>query len=276
MTPEHVGPGTAAAVLALLALPAVAAYLAAATRLRRRGDAWPRARDAACAAGGTAWAWAVLGGTPPGGGPFTAHMAQHLVTGMAAPLLLVLARPLTLALRALRPGGVRRRLLAVAHSRPAAWAAFPPLAAALDLGGLWLLHRTGLFAALHHRPLPHAAVHAHALAAGALFTFAVCQLDPVRHRWSPAVRGTTLLAAGTAHAVLAKSLYATPPPGTAFAAADLHTGARLLYYGGDLVELALAAVLAVQWYTATGRAHRAARRVRAAGGGVRDVAGTGC
>ncbi|MEU4547095.1 hypothetical protein [Nonomuraea dietziae] len=34
-----------------------------------------------------------------------------------------------------------------------------------------------------------------------------------------------------------------------------------MYYGGDLVELGLAAVLAVQWYAVAGRAHaRALRR----------------
>ncbi|MBC7272356.1 MAG: cytochrome c oxidase assembly protein, partial [Streptomyces sp.] len=76
----------------------------------------------------------------------------------------------------------------------------------------------------------------------------------VRHRWSLAVRGPALLAVGAGHAVLAKSLYAAPPPGTAFTTIDLHTGAQLMYYGGDLVEISLAAVLAVQWYTTTGRA----------------------
>ncbi|MER5716237.1 cytochrome c oxidase assembly protein [Streptomyces sp. NPDC002132] len=96
---------------------------------------------------------------------------------------------------------------------------------------------------------------AHMWAAGALFAFAVCQVDPVRHRWGVAVRGAALLAAGAVHSVLARSLYATPPPGTAFTDGDLHTGARLMYYGGDLVELALAVALAAQWYTATGRAH---------------------
>ncbi len=114
---------------------------------------------------------------------------------------------------------------------------------------------------MRHEPWLSAAVHAHVLAAGLLFTFSVCQLDPVRRRWSLAVRGVTLLAAGAAHAVLAKSLYATAPPGAAFTTADLHTGAQIMYYGGDLVEAALAVVLAASWYAATGRAliprHRA-------------------
>ncbi|MGW7099717.1 hypothetical protein [Streptomyces sp. NPDC054838] len=51
-----------------------------------------------------------------------------------------------------------------------------------------------------------------------------------------------------------------PPPGTAFTSADLQGGAQLMYYGGDIAEIALATVLAAQWYTATGRARRRARR----------------
>ncbi|MGW5973428.1 cytochrome c oxidase assembly protein [Streptomyces sp. NPDC055186] len=143
-------------------------------------------------------------------------------------------------LRALAPGPARRGLPAVAHSRAVGLLTFPPAAALLDLGGLWVLYRTPLFSLTQREPWLHTLVHAHVVAAGLLFTCTVCQSDPVRRRWGVAVRGPTLLAAGAAHAVLAKSLYASPPPGTAFTAADLHTGAQVMYYGGDLVEVALA------------------------------------
>lgn len=264
MTLAHVhpgpdtGPGPAELVTAVAALLVAVAYLSAARRLRRRGDAWPRWRDVSFTAGGVGTAWAAVGGLP--GGPFTGHVVQHLVVGMAAPLLFVVARPLTLALRALSPGRARRFLLAVVHSRPAGRLVFPPLAALLDVGGLWLLYRTELFAAMDHQPLLHGAVHAHMTAAGLLFTVAVCHLDPLRRRWSIAVRGATLLAAGAAHGLLAKTLYALPPPGTGFTTADLRGGAQWMYYGGDAVEAALAVVLGVGWYTAGGRAR--ARRMR--------------
>ncbi|MFH9740944.1 cytochrome c oxidase assembly protein [Streptomyces roseolus] len=90
----------------------------AAARLRRRGDAWPRWRDASFGGGGIVLAWAALGPLP--GGPFTRHMALHLLAGMAAPLLLVLARPLTLVLRSLPPGRGRRGAVALGLSRPVA------------------------------------------------------------------------------------------------------------------------------------------------------------
>ncbi len=245
-------------------LAAAVVYLAAAAHVRHRGDTWSRWRDVSFVAGCSALTYVAMGPLP--GGPFTAHVTQHVVVAMAAPLLLVLARPLTLALRALSPGRPRRALLAVAHSRIAAVAVFPPLAALLDVGGLWLLYRTPLFAATDHRPLVHAVVHVHVLAAGLLFTFAVCQVDPVRRRWSPAWRGLALAGAGAAHAVLAKALYAAPPPHAVFATADLHAGAQLMYYAGDVVEVVLAAVIAVQWYRATGRAE--VRRQRRPAGAV--------
>ncbi|MFI6931856.1 cytochrome c oxidase assembly protein [Streptomyces sp. NPDC050287] len=255
---DHPGPGTTALVTAVAALLTALVYLPAAGRLRRRGDAWPRWRDGSFGAGCAGVAWATAGGLP--GGPFTGHMVQHLVVGMAAPLLLVLARPLTLALRTLAPGRARRVLLVLLHSRPVGLLAFPPLAALLDVGGLWLLYRTTLFAATAHQPLLHGVVHTHMLAAGLLFSFALCRLDPVRRRWSLAVRGPVLLAVGAAHGLLARTLYALPPPGTGFTTADLHRGAQVMYYGGDLVEAALALVLGVGWYTAGGRAR--ARQTR--------------
>ncbi|MFD5181506.1 cytochrome c oxidase assembly protein [Streptomyces sp. NPDC058372] len=178
------------------------------------------------AARSAAVTWAAVGPVP--GGPFTAHMTRHLILGMTAPLLIVLARPLTPTLRILSPGVARRGLLAFAHSRPAGWLIFPPLAALLDVGGLWLLYRTELFSAMQRRPLLHAVVHAHVLATGLLFTFAVCRLDPVRRRWGLPLRGATLLAAGAAQAVLVKILYAAPPPGATFRAADLHTGSQVM------------------------------------------------
>ncbi|MFD3327987.1 cytochrome c oxidase assembly protein [Streptomyces sp. NPDC058701] len=263
----HSGPAPGRGLTELIAVVAAVlvtvAYLGAARRLRRRGDAWPWWRDAVFCAGGFAVVWATVGPLP--GRPFTTHMVQHVIVGMAVPFLLVLARPFTLALRALAPGPARRGVIAFARSRPVAWLVFPPLAALVDVGGLWVLYRTPLIAAVRHEPWLHALVNAHVLAAGLLFTAAICQLDPVNHRWNVAVRGATLLAAGAAHGVLAKTLYSVPPPGTAFAPADLRAGAQVMYYGGDLLEAALATVVAAVWYGAGGRTQQ--RRLRRPDGG---------
>lgn len=180
--PAFVGVGPVELVTGAVSLLAAAAYLAIAARLRRRGDRWPVRRDMSFLAGA-----AVLAGAMPSvlpGGPFTAHMAHHLLGGMAAPLLLMLARPLTLALRALPPGGVRHLLVRTAHSRPVTWLLCPPVAAVLNVGGLLLLYRTTLLAGTHHQVLLHAAVHAHVLMSGILLTVSLCQLEPVRQQWN--------------------------------------------------------------------------------------------
>jgi putative membrane protein len=92
----------------------------------------------------------------------------------------------------------------------------------------------------------------------------VCQLDPLRRRYSLPLRAATLVAAAAAHGVISKTLYVTPPPDTAYDIADLQAGAQLMYYSGDVVEIATAIVLAATWYAAGGRALDRARR-RAAG-----------
>ena len=251
-------PETVAAAVGLLTL---VTYLAAVGHLRRRGDCWPMGRTGCFALGCVGLMTAVT--VPLSGQPFTAHMAQHLVIGMAAPLLLVLGRPVTLAFRSLRPGAARRLILRLVRTRVVTGLTFPPLAAAVNIAGLWLLYRTPLFAASADHTWLHGLVHLHVFSAGLLFSFAVCQLDPAAHRHGVPLRAGTLVAGAAAHAVLAKTLYGTAPPGTSFTTPDLSSAAQLMYYGGDVVEVATAAVIALQWYAAAGRTQ--ARRLRSPG-----------
>ncbi|MFG3281632.1 cytochrome c oxidase assembly protein [Streptomyces sp. NPDC048111] len=263
---QHSGaaPGAWALAAAGLALSGAVAHALAASRLRRRGDRLPRVRDL-CFGAGAALLVALCLTTPPGG-PFTAHMAQHLAVGMAAPLLLVLGRPMTLALRSLPPGG-RRRLLAVLRARPVRVVTHPVAAALLDAGGLWLLYRTPLFAVAHERAWVGVLVHGHVFAAGLLFSAVLCALDPLPRRHGLVLRSAALIGAGAAHGVLARTLYAAAPPGTAFAPDDLRAAAEFMYYGGDLVGIALAAVIGFQWYAASGRSLARERRRGARGAG---------
>lgn len=244
---------------ATAAVIAVLLYGSATTALRRRGDHWPVPRQACFVLGGTSLVVAALVPLPVG--EFSGHMVRHLIVGMSAPLLLVLGRPVTLALRTL-PSAPRRELVYLLHSRLAGWLVFPPLAAVLDVGGLWVLYRTSLFAATEHHAWLHAATHLHVLAAGLLFIASICQLDPLRRRRSLPFRAAVLVAAGAAHGILAKSLYIAAPPLIQLPVADTELGAELMYYGGDVVQMALAAVIALQWYAGTGR-ELARRRRRA-------------
>ncbi len=248
----HGGDGGGAWVQAVLALPfvvALVAYAAAAARERAHGRGWPLHRTACWSLGVVAAASGFVGpfAVPAG---FTAHMASHLVVGMLAPLLLVLGAPVTLALRTLSVTPARR-LTRLLRTMPARVLTFPVVAAVLNVGGLWALYRTPLFGLMQQSMLVHLLVTAHVLAAGYLFTFSIVGLDPSPHRAGFVLRAGVLVAALAAHGILAKTLYAAPPPGVP--APEAQAGAQLMFTGGDLVDLAVLALLCGQWYHATGR-----------------------
>jgi putative membrane protein len=184
----------------------------------------------------------------PVGSGFVAHMAVHLLLGMLAPLLLVLAAPGTLALRSLSVVPARR-LSAVLRSVPVRVLTHPVPAALLNVGGLWLLYASPVYEAMHANPLLLVAVHLHVFAAGYLFTVSIAGPDPAPHRPSHAIRAAVLVAAVAAHAVLAKYLYAHPPAGVS--AGEAAAGSQLMYYGGDAVEMALMVALGAAWYRST-------------------------
>ncbi|SFU00501.1 putative membrane protein [Geodermatophilus amargosae] len=226
-------------VLLALLLAAAAAYVAATWRCR---SPWPLARSAAWLAGLAAAAVAVAG---PGAAhaDMHAHMAAHLLLGMVAPVLFVLAAPVTLALRALPPPAARR-LSRLLRTAPARWATDPLVAVPVNAAGLWLLYGTGLHTAVAHRPALAALVWLHLLLSGYLATAAVLAVDPAPHRRPVAVRALALAGGAAAHDVLAKVLYAHPPAGTVGA----EEGARLMYDGGTVVTLVTAALLWRRWY----------------------------
>lgn len=179
---------------------------------------------------------------------FVAHMTGHLLLGMLAPILLVLGAPITLSLRALSVARSRQcvRLL----SRPAfAFVAHPVTAAVLNMGGLVVLYTTDLYRIMHEHALVHILVHGHVLLAGYLFTAAMIGLDPVIHRPSYLYRAVVLVLAMGVHSTLAKSLYASPPPGVPTDQAQ--AGSMLMYYGGDAVDLVLIVIFCAQWFRAT-------------------------
>jgi putative membrane protein len=160
---------TAAAVCAV--------YLAGARRVRA---GWPARRTAAFLAGVGAALVAVDSGLERFDDRLlSAHMAQHMLLLLAAPLLMLIGRPLELALRAL----------------PARWR--PPLARALRrlagatrplvcLGGfavvVGLTHLPGFYGATLVHPALHDAEHALYLVAGGLMWWPILDGDPVPRR----------------------------------------------------------------------------------------------
>jgi putative membrane protein len=95
---------------------------------------------------------------------FPVHVAQHLLRH-AAPLLLAVSAPVTLALRTL-PGRPRRVLLRVLHGGPTAAMFRPVTILVLAIGGLCGFYLTEMYAAAERSTLLHAAVHLHMFLAG--------------------------------------------------------------------------------------------------------------
>ncbi|WP_203138845.1 cytochrome c oxidase assembly protein [Microbacterium sp. JZ31] len=245
------GAGTLDLILLGLAALAVVAYASGMVTSRRQGRAWPTDRLGLWAVGIAAAAATVVGPlAEKAHDDFMTHMAAHLSGGMIAPLLLVLAAPVTLALRTLHVTPARRisRLL---RSAPARFIAHPVTAGVLSAGGLWVLYLTPLFEAMQAIPLLHVIVQAHLLITGYIFTAAIIGLDPAPHAPSRMLRAVVLVLSMASHAVLAKYLYANPPAGVAVPAA--HDGAQLMYYGGALIEVVIVIIFCAQWYRETGR-----------------------
>ncbi|WP_241175856.1 cytochrome c oxidase assembly protein [Modestobacter sp. KNN46-3] len=227
------------AVWALVLVPA-ALYLAGVGRSR---SPWPVGRTAAWLAGLGCLAVALTGPLAATHGDLRAHMAAHLLLGMVAPVLLVLARPSTLLLRAL-PTPAARRVSRGFRTAPVRVLTDPFVATGLNAAGLWLLYGTGLLTAMLHSPGLHLLVSVHVLLTGWLATAAVLALDPIGHRRGVVARAVALAAGAAAHDVLAKALYAAPPAGVTGAEA----GAQLMYHGGTVVHVLVAALLWRQWY----------------------------
>lgn len=211
-----------------------------------RGRPWPHRRSLAWTSGTFAAVAAVAGPVAAAAEhDFVAHMAAHLLLGMLAPVLLVLGAPVTLLLRSL-PVRAARRLSRVLAGRAARILSEPVVAALLDVGGLWLLYRSGLYSTMHHHAWLRILVHLHLLGAGYLFTVSMVSVDPLPHRRSFRHRGVILILALAAHDILAKDLYARPPAGAGPLEAE--RGAMLMYYGGDVADVLLAVLLCARWY----------------------------
>ncbi len=245
-----------ASVITPVALPAVL-YAGGRWRLHRRGVRWPISRDVAFTGGLVCIVAALISPIGAADEYFPAHVAQHLLLGVLAPLGIAMAAPVTLALRC-SPLPLRRMLTAILGSRAVHRLSWAPVGAALSIGLMWPLYLTGLYRLSLAHPLLHDAIHAHMFLSGCLFTFAMIGPDPMPGRGSRRTRLVTLFLAFAAHDILSKYLYvhaadlATAHPGIG-SAASWQLGAQWMWYGGDISDLALAVLFLAGWYTATGR-----------------------
>ncbi len=227
-------------------LPAV--YLLVLRRRPATLPPWPAWRAAAWVLGSLTAAAALV---PPlaaaGTDDHRAHMVQHLLLGMYAPLGLVVAAPVSLLLGSL-PTARARRVTRLLGRRAVRGLTHPMTAAVLNVGGMFVLYLTPL----HHRAAEStvltAVVLLHFLLAGWLYTWAIAGPDPAPHRPGLRTRLVVLVVAAGAHAYLAKLLYGRAGESHHHGMAHAEAGAQLMYYGGDGAEVLLAVMLLAGWY----------------------------
>lgn len=273
-----------------LVLFGAALYAAGVVTLRRRGDSWPPSRTVSWFAGLAVVAWSTFGGLGLYSHLlFSAHMVTHMLLAMVAPIFLVLAAPMTLALRALPgprvPGEVSTRTLltTLLHSRLSRLVTHPIVAAGLFIASLYGLYFTGLFGALMRSHLGHAAMELHFLAVGCLLFYVLVGIDPGPRRIPPLVRFGVLLVVMPLHAffsitvmssetVLAGSYWTSlNRPFSTDLIADQHLGGSISWALGELPLLIVLAALFAQWFRSDSReAGRLDRsHARRSGGAVR-------
>ena len=228
-------------------------YLATAAAQSRRGRRWSGWRSLSFLCGIALLALALA---PPiahwAHHDLRGHMIQHLLLGMLAPLALVLGAPGTLLLRSL-PHRAARGLVGFLALRPVHMLIHPLSALLFNIGGMYLLYLTPLYAASLHSPALHALVHLHFLIAGYLFCWAIVGPDPTPRRPGLRLRLAVLFLGGAAHAVLGKLMYAYGwPRGTPHDLEQIEAAAQWMYYGGDLAELLLAIAFFTLWFRSSG------------------------
>jgi len=241
-------------------------YLAAARKLEARGRRWPRRRRAPFLAGLGVLAFATQGGVARADTTsFTAHVIQHLLLGMVAPVLLALGAPVTLALQSSNRE-LRGRLIRLIHSPVVRFVSHPVTAWAAFGGSMFALYFTGLYAATLRSVVFHDAVHLAFALSGCLFFWLVVGLDPIPHRMPYGARMLYVLVALPFHTILGVALVTQTKllaPGLTLA--DQQTGAAILWTAGELLGLIAMMIVAAQWMTAEEReAIRQDRRLAAA------------
>lgn len=248
----------------VLAVWVAGVYLVGVAVLRRRGDHWPIGRTLSFVVLGMgAFVFATASGLARYDTTLlSVHMVQHMVLSMVVPLSLALGAPITLALRTL-PGGPRRWLLAVLHSRVATVLSFAPLAFLLYITSPWALYYTSWYDASLSSAYVHEMMHIHLVAVGALFFWPLMGIDPLPGRVGYPFRVLLVVMTLPFHAFLGVTIMgqtrligeehylalregpmgAWLPP----ALEDQHVAGGILWASGDLIGLVFFAVLFVQW-----------------------------
>ena len=229
-------------------------YLSAAHRLGQRGRRWPWRRTSAYLGGLLVLAVATQSGIGTADTTsFTAHVIQHLLLGMAGPVLLALGAPITLALQSSNRR-LRARLIKILHSRPV-WVFTHPVTAWAAFGGLmFALYFTPLYAETLRSAGLHDLTHLAFVLSGCLFFWPVVGLDPTPHRLGYGARMMYVMLALPFHTIIGVALVTQTKliaPGLSLS--DQQAGAGILWTAGELLGLIAVMIVGVQWMNAEER-----------------------
>jgi cytochrome c oxidase assembly factor CtaG/putative copper export protein len=249
---------------------AVALYLLGVRRMRARGDSWPVQRTVGWVLGWAIFVWATCGAPGVYGRVlFSVHMLMHMTVSMVAPILMVLAAPITLALRTLTPRkdktlGPRELLLGLVHSRFLAVLGNPVVAAAFFFGSLVAFYFSPLFELALRTHTGHVLMTTHFLLVGYLFAWVLVGIDPGPRRWPPSLRLVVLFVTISFHAFFGVAL----TTGTTLLApaffqslhlpwavdllADQRAGGAVAWGVGELPTLVLALLVTLDWVRSDG------------------------
>ena len=248
-----------------VSLLAVTLYLLGAWRMRARGDSWPVLRTLGWVLGWAIFVWATSGAPGVYGRVlFSVHMLLHMTVSMAAPILMVLAAPVTLALRTLTPRrdntlGPRELLLGLVHSRYLAVLGNPVVAAVIFFGSLVAFYYSPLFELALRTHTGHVLMTTHFLLAGYLFVWVLVGIDPGPKRWPASLRLVILFATISFHAffgvalttgttLLAPTFYeGLHLPWAVDLLADQRNGGAVAWGVGELPTLILALLVTLAW-----------------------------
>jgi putative copper resistance protein D len=184
---------------------------------------------------------------------FTAHMTEHVLIGMVAPVLFALGAPITLALQATDGRQLRRWLrspvVRVLTHPVVAWTLFGATLVALVFSPLLELSV--------RNDAVHAVLHAHFLLVGSLFATTLIAIDPIPHPLPHGARLLAVLLAVPFHAFVGVALLtAREPlfPKVYPALDDQRSAAAVLWSSGELLTLAVAGIVFARWWAAEQRA----------------------
>jgi putative copper resistance protein D len=241
-------------------------YVAGLASMRRKSSPWPVGRTISWFVGLAIAAWSTSGGLGEYSHVlFSAHMVSHMALSMVAPIFLVLAAPVTLALRTL-PGpriagerSPRGMLTATLHSPVVRLLTHPLVATAIFVASLYGLYYTSLFATLMANHLGHAVMQLHFLFAGSLFFYVLVGVDPSPRRLPPMARLFLLLVVIPLHAffsiaimsddsVLGESYWTQlHRPYQQNLLDDQHLAGSVSWALGEIPMLVVIAAIFVQW-----------------------------